>query len=157
MNIVHLTSQLKCTLYLSDYLSIISAICMRLVISSWSTAEVSPLPECVFYPGQGFLHTHKAVVVTGLLNYFSHPSHLQSRCSNRPMGIYLEHLSSSWWRLLTTRSCWSRARDHRCHHDQFWANKYFDFCLFSLNRPHWADSVIESRCPSVCLWFCAIR
>ena len=23
--------------------------------------------------------------------------------------------------------------------------------LFSLNRPHWADSVIESPCPSVCL------
>ena len=23
---------------------------------------------------------------------------------------------------------------------------------FSLNRPHWTDSVIESTCPSVCLF-----
>ena len=26
--------------------------------------------------------------------------------------------------------------------------------LFSLNRPHWADSVIESPCPCVCLFVC---
>ena len=25
---------------------------------------------------------------------------------------------------------------------------------FSLNRPHWADSVIESPCPDVCLSVC---
>ena len=25
---------------------------------------------------------------------------------------------------------------------------------FSLNRPHWADTVLELPCPSVCGWFC---
>ena len=25
---------------------------------------------------------------------------------------------------------------------------------FSLNWPHWVDSVIESQCPSVCLFYC---
>ena len=29
------------------------------------------------------------------------------------------------------------------------------FPLFSLNRPHWADSVIETPCPSVCPSFCS--
>ena len=29
--------------------------------------------------------------------------------------------------------------------------------IFSLNRPHLADSVIESPCPSVCLSVCAIK
>ena len=26
--------------------------------------------------------------------------------------------------------------------------------IFSLNQPHWADSVIELRCQSVCLFVC---
>ena len=33
-------------------------------------------------------------------------------------------------------------------------NFFWIICCFSLNWPHWADSVIESSCPSVVLWLC---
>ena len=34
---------------------------------------------------------------------------------------------------------------------------YITDLLFSLNRAHWANSVIESPCPWICVWFCAIK
>ena len=33
---------------------------------------------------------------------------------------------------------------------------WFKFVAFSLSRPHWANSVLELPCPSVCLDVCAI-
>ena len=44
-----------------------------------------------------------------------------------------------------TRIIYQIIRGHNCLPSAGW---------FSLNRPHWADSVIESQCPSVCLSVC---
>ena len=76
-------------------------------------------------------------------------------CSPVPQHCQLPAVKAEWQsgrvrHLWESQLNWSRQQ--RTKYSNL-AYAYKELSKFSLNRPHWADSVIELRCSSTCLWF----
>ena len=101
---------------------------------------------CTIYHMHYIPHALNTTCTIHHMHYTLHALFDQQYLPNMPQDSWQHHFPEM------------RCNDQQYFWEQllYWALLQYMIRRFSLNRPHWADSVIESRCPSVCLFVCAI-